>query len=70
MKVYMASKGVNVPENDEEIALWIIKGETKEARQSFMVNWLRGQIAIPDEVKLRIWLMENDKRGIKPGMEG
>jgi hypothetical protein len=31
---------------------------------------MRGTIVIPDEVKLRIWLMENEKRGLKPVMQG
>ena len=53
---------------DDRMALWMLKGETPESRQAFMVNWLRGTIVIPEEVMLRIWLMENGKRGIKPDL--
>ncbi len=30
----------------------MLKGETPEDQAGFMANWLRGAIAIPDEVKL------------------
>ncbi len=55
---------------DANSALWMIQGASPEAQQAFMVNWLRGEIVIPEDVKLRIWLMENEKRGLKPIMEG
>lgn len=54
--------------SDGEIALRILQGKTAEDKACFMVNWLRGTIVIPDDVMLRIWLMENGKRGLKPDM--
>lgn len=56
--------------SDGDFALRIIRGETPEDQHAFMVNWLRGNIVIPDDVRLRIWLTENEKRGLKPVMEG
>ncbi len=63
-------KSLVMPLRESFKALYVIRGETPEAQQAFMVNWLRGNIVIPDEVCLRIWLSENEKRGLKPVMEG
>lgn len=56
--------------SDGDKAFLILKGETPEAQSAFMANWLRGDIVIPEQVRFRIWLMENEKRGLKPVMEG
>jgi hypothetical protein len=67
---FSAAWSRNAPKPVSSELLDVIQGKTPDAQKTFTANWLRGEIVIPDEVKLRIWLMENEKRGLKPVMEG
>lgn len=69
LKSQLAQREIPVNGTDEEKYKWMCTQVSPESKAAFMVNWLRGSIYIPEDVQLRIWLMENDKRGLTPNIE-